>query len=150
MAIAGAGTGLTMATAASAALAELSEERAGVGSGVLQALKNTGAPLGAAILGSALTSAYVSRLPLAGLPPAAAAAVRQSIFSGVAVAARAHSALLLAGIRAAFVHGVDVALGVSVGFALLGVLLSLIFMPGRTGQLPPAAENVPGGERVAA
>ena len=41
MAIAGAGTGLTMATAASAALAELSEERAGVGSGVLQALKNT-------------------------------------------------------------------------------------------------------------
>jgi MFS family permease len=40
--IAGVGTGLTMATAASAALAELSKERAGVGSAVLQALKNTG------------------------------------------------------------------------------------------------------------
>jgi MFS transporter, DHA2 family, multidrug resistance protein len=149
MAIAGAGTGLTMATAASAALVELSEERAGIGSGVLQALKNAGAPLGAAILGSALTSAYISRLPLAGLPPAAAAVVRQSIFGGVAVAEKAHSVLLLAGVRAAFVHGVDVALGVSVGFALLGLLLSLMFMPGRTGQLPPAAENVPEGERVA-
>ncbi len=46
LAIAGVGVGLTMATAASAALSGLSEERAGVGSGVLQALKNMGAPLG--------------------------------------------------------------------------------------------------------
>ena len=40
-AIVGVGTGLTMVAVASAALAELSKERAGVGSGVLQALKNT-------------------------------------------------------------------------------------------------------------
>jgi len=150
MAVAGAGTGLTMATAASAALAQLSEERAGVGSGVLQALKNTGAPLGAAILGSALSSAYVSRLHLARLPVAAAAAARGSVFGGVAAARLLHSPALLISVRGAFVHGVDVALAVSVGFALLGMVLSLVFMPGRAAQLPPAAEGVPGGERVAA
>ena len=57
MAIAGVAPALTMATATTAALAELSADRAGVGSGVQQALRNVGAPLGSAVLGSALTSA---------------------------------------------------------------------------------------------
>ena len=130
-AIVGAGAGLTMATVASAALAELSEERAGVGSGVMQALKNTGAPLGSAILGSVLISAYVSRLHLAGLPPAAAHTVRQSIFGGIAVAHALRSPALLASVRAAFVHGTDVAFVVSVGFALAGLVLTLVFLPAR-------------------
>jgi MFS transporter, DHA2 family, multidrug resistance protein len=150
MAVVGVGTGVTMATVASAALAELNEDRAGVGSGVLQALKNTGAPLGAAILGSALSSAYVSRLHLAGLPAAAASAARQSVFGGVAVARMLHSAVLLTSVRAAFVHGTDVALAASAGFALLGVVLSVLFLPGRAGPPAAAGQEVPGGERIAA
>ncbi|MGD0749769.1 MAG: MFS transporter, partial [Acidimicrobiales bacterium] len=51
MAVAGLGTGIAMATTMSAALVELSEEKSGVGSGVLQAVNKTGAPLGIAILG---------------------------------------------------------------------------------------------------
>jgi DHA2 family multidrug resistance protein-like MFS transporter len=133
MAIAGVGAGLTMATATTAALAELSADRAGVGSGVQQALRNVGAPLGSAVLGSALTSAYVSHLDPAGLSPAAAHAARQSVFGGVAVARTLRSAPLLASVRAAFVHGMDVALLVSLGFAIAGVVLALIFMPGRVG-----------------
>ncbi|HUA96444.1 MAG TPA: MFS transporter, partial [Acidimicrobiales bacterium] len=150
MALAGVGTGLTMATAASAALAELSEERAGVGSGVLQALKNTGAPLGSAILGSVLISAYVGRLHLGGLPPVAAHAARQSVFGGVAVARRLHSPALLTSVRASFVHGTDVALLVSVGFALLGLVLSLAFLPAHARPTAEARDGVGGGERVAA
>ncbi len=149
MALAGIGTGLTMATAASAALAELSEERAGVGSGVLQALKNTGAPLGAAILGSVLISAYVSRLHFGGLPPVAADAMRQSVFGGVAVAHALHSPGLLTSVRAAFVHGTDVALLVSVGFALLGFVLSLAFLPAHAGPPAEAQEKLPEGEPIA-
>jgi MFS transporter, DHA2 family, multidrug resistance protein len=149
MVIAGVGTGLTMATAASTALAELSKERAGVGSGVLQALKNTGAPLGSAILGSALISAYVSRLHLAGLAPVAAHAVRQSIFGGVFVAQALHSPTLLRSVRAAFVHGTDVALLVSMGFALVGLVLSLIFLPARARAPMEVEEELPGGERIA-
>jgi DHA2 family multidrug resistance protein-like MFS transporter len=149
-AIVGAGAGLTMATVASAALAELSEERAGVGSGVMQALKNTGAPLGSAILGSVLISAYVSRLHLAGLPPAAAHTVRQSIFGGIAVAHILRSPALLASVRAAFVHGTDVAFIVSVGFALAGLVLTLVFLPARARPPADAQEECPGGERLAA
>jgi MFS transporter, DHA2 family, multidrug resistance protein len=150
MAIAGVGTGLTMATAASAALGELSEERAGVGSGVLQALKNTGAPLGAAILGSTLSSIYVGRLHLAGLPPAAAQATRQSVFGGVAAAKALHSEALLASVKSAFVHGMDGALVVSVGFTAAGLVLALIFLPTRLRPPTEAEATQPGGERVAA
>ncbi|HYA69054.1 MAG TPA: MFS transporter, partial [Acidimicrobiales bacterium] len=150
MALAGVGTGLTMATAASAALAELSKERAGVGSGVLQALKNTGAPLGSAILGSVLVSAYVSRLHLGALPPGAAHAVEQSVFGGVAVARLLHSPALLASVRAAFVHGTDVALLVSVGFALLGLVLSLVFLPAHARAPAGAQGDMREGDRLAA
>ena len=148
--VVGAGAGLTMATVASAALAELSEDRAGVGSGVLQALKNTGAPLGSAILGSALASAYVSRLRLSGLSPAAARTVRQSIFGGVAVARALRSAPLLTSVRAAFVHGADVAFAVSVAFALVGLVLSLVFLPEDARSAGSrAAEPVRGGRLAA-
>ena len=153
MVIAGVGVGLTMATAASAALSELSEERAGVGSGVLQALKNTGAPLGTAILGSALSSAYVSHLALGGAPAALAAAARQSVFNGIAVAHTLKSAALLASVKAAFVHGMDVALVVSMGFAALGLVLALLFLPHHVlaegAQPAPTALGGEADERLA-
>jgi len=150
MAIAGVGTGLTMATAASIALGELSEERAGVGSGVLQALKNTGAPLGAAILGSTLASVYVRHLHLAGVPPAAAQATRQSVFGGLAVARALHSSALLDAVKTAFVRGMDAALLVSIGFAAAGLVLALLFLPSRARPPAETQGHQQGGERVAA
>lgn len=130
MGVAGVGFGVMFATAASAALSELSAERSGVGSAMLQALKNVGAPLGSAILGSVLVSAYQAELHLAGLPPAAAAAVRQSVFGGVAVAEQLRSPALLGSVRAGFARGVDVSLLVSAGIAVAGMLLALAFLPG--------------------
>ncbi|HBW20031.1 MAG TPA: hypothetical protein DEH11_14000 [Actinobacteria bacterium] len=96
---------------------------------MLQAVNKTGGPLGIAILGSVLSAGYLARLHLPGLPPAAAAAVRQSVFGGVAVAQKLHSAALLASVQAAFVHGMDMALLVSAGIALAGVVLTLVFLP---------------------
>ncbi len=55
--------------AASAALAAVPEERAGVASAVLQACKNPGGPFGSAILGSVRNAAYRAGLPVAGGPP---------------------------------------------------------------------------------
>ena len=110
----------------SAALVELSEEKSGVGSGVLQAVNKTGAPLGIAILGSVLSAGYLARLDLAGLPAAAAAAARQSVFGGVAVAQKLHSPALLTSVQTAFVHGMDLALLVSAGIALAGVVLTCL------------------------
>ena len=150
MAVAGAGAGLVMATATSAALAELPADRAGVGSAVQQAVRNAGAPFGSAVLGSALTAAYVSRLRLAGLSAAAAHAARESVFGADAVAAQLRSPALLASARAAFVHGMDVSLLVSLGFAVTGMVAALAFMPVRAGRLPADPAGPRGGERAAA
>ncbi len=129
MALVGAGIGLALATTTSLALSELPEERSGIGSAVLQALNKTAAPLGTAVLGSVLSAGYLARLQLAGLPSVAAAAVRESVFGAVAVAQRAHSALLLTTSRAAFVHGMDLALTVSATIAIAGAVLTVVFLP---------------------
>jgi predicted MFS family arabinose efflux permease len=132
MAVVGAGVGLAMTTAASAALSRLPAERSGVGSALMQAFQKIGAPFGSAILGSVLSSAYQARLNLAGLSPAAAKAMRESIFGGVAVAGQLHSPALLHSVRAAFVHGMDVSLLVATGIAAAGVPLALAFLPARS------------------
>jgi len=145
LAVVGSGFGLSFATAASAALSELSAERSGVGSAMLQALKNVGAPLGAAVLGSALISVYRADLNLVGLPPAAARAVQDSVFGGVAVAHQLRSVSLLESVRAAFVHGMDVSLMVSAGIAAAGVVLTLAFLPGRAkmAEVEPSEKRQP-------
>jgi EmrB/QacA subfamily drug resistance transporter len=130
MAIAGAGVGITLLTTASAALSELSADRAGIGSGVLQALKNVGAPFGAAVLGSVLSSVYRGHLDLTGVPGPAAGAARGSVFAGLAVAHQLESPALAHTVRHAFVAGVDASLLASVVFALVGLALALAFMPG--------------------
>jgi MFS transporter, DHA2 family, multidrug resistance protein len=140
MALVGAGMGLTMATATSAALSELPQERSGVGSAVMQALQKTGAPFGVAILGSVLSSAYQAQLHLAGLPAAVAHVVKESLFGGLAVAHQLGSAPLLESVRAAFVDGMDVSLVVAAGIAAAGMLLTLAFLPARAA---PKVSGVP-------
>jgi EmrB/QacA subfamily drug resistance transporter len=141
MSVAGLGTGLAMATAMSAALVELSEEKSGVGSGVMQAVNKTGAPLGIAILGSVLSAGYLARLDLVGLPKAAAAAARQSVFGGVAVAHQLQSPALLASVQRAFVHGMDLALLVSAGIAVAGMVLTVLFLPKSNALTEPARQG---------
>ena len=142
MAVVGAGMGLSLSTAASAALREIPEERSGVASALLQAFQKLGAPFGAAILGSALNSAYQSQLQLGGLPAPVANVVRQSVFGGIAVAHRLNSPALLHSVREAFVHGMDVAVLVSAGIAVAGVLLALAFLPRHVAQDAKDAEPV--------
>jgi len=149
MALAGLGTGIAMATAMSAALVELSADKSGVGAAVLQAVNKIGGPFGIAVLGSVLSAGYLARLDLSGLPAAAAATVRQSVFGGVAVAQKIHSAALLASVRTAFVHGMDLALAVSAGIAVVGVVLTVVFLPASNATekaVPPGP--APDGEAV--
>jgi MFS transporter, DHA2 family, multidrug resistance protein len=147
MAGVGVGTGLALAATASAALSQLSAERSGVGSAVLQAVQKTGGPLGAAILGSVLSSAYRARLHLDGLPAPAANVAGESVFGGLAVARRIGSTQLVDSVRAAFVHGMDTALLVSAGISVASILLAMAFLPGRAaskaGGVDPAASEEP-------
>ena len=109
MAVVGLGLGVTLATAASGALAELPQERSGVGSAVMQALQKIGGPLGAAILGSVLSSAYQAQLSLAGLPPAGGerGARRASSAAWRWRAQLGSAGACSASVRAASSHGMD-------------------------------------------
>ncbi len=146
-ALSGLGFGLALATSASAALVDLPEKHAGVGSAVMQAVQKTGAPLAAAILGSVLNAGYHAQLDLAGLPAAAASAVRSSVFAGIAVARKAGSPSLLESVRAAFAHGIDLMLWTTAGLSLVGLALALAFLPWRaTAANTRAAGNGPQSE----
>jgi MFS transporter, DHA2 family, multidrug resistance protein len=148
MAIVGAGMGLTMATATSVALSELSSDRSGVGSAVMQALQKMGGPLGTAILGSVLSSVYQSTLGTAALPASVAVIARTSLFAGLKVALQLQSIALLGSVRGAFVDGMHAAMVVAAAMALTGLLLAVLFLPARsatitTGQVPAEPEPEP-------
>lgn len=138
MALAGFGLGVVVATATSAALSELDAERSGVGSAVFQAVNKTGAPFGAAILGSVLLAIYRSRLDNALIPSGAANAVRASIFGGTSVAETARSTELLDSVRAAFTAGMDASLWVCAAIAAAGAIGALGFVPGRRADPNPS------------
>jgi DHA2 family multidrug resistance protein-like MFS transporter len=133
--ICGVGLGFAMPKAMDAAVGALSAERSGVGSALLQAVRMVGGAFGAAILGSVLNSGYHSRLDLTGVPAAAAGAVRDSVFSGMAVAQKLGSPTLLSSVRHAFMHGVDVMLIVSSAVAVVGVMLTLRYLPQRSAAM---------------
>jgi DHA2 family multidrug resistance protein-like MFS transporter len=139
-AIGGLGAGLALATASSAALSAISAERAGVASALMQAVQKLGTPLAAAILGSVLNAGYVRGLDVSGLPAQAAAAMRDSVYAGVEVAGRLRSPELLLAVRTAFVDGLDQMLWVSAGVAVLGVVLTLAFLPARAPRVAPAGD----------
>ena len=131
MAMTGFGMGLALSTAASGALSTVPVEKSGVASAVMQAVQKVGAPLGSAIVGSVLLTAYQSALHLSGLPAGVAGVVRQSVFGGLAAAEELQSPALLAEVRQSFVHGLDVALLVSAGVAIAAALLALLILPNR-------------------
>jgi MFS transporter, DHA2 family, multidrug resistance protein len=133
--VVGAGGGLGFATAASAALVELSADRAGVGSALLQAVTKLGPAFGASILGSVLNASYQSGLDLAGVPAAAAAAARSSVFGGLAVAQQLGSPALLASVQQAFVLGIDDAARVTAAVTAVAATLALVFLPNHRARL---------------
>ena len=140
-AVAGLGLGFAMPAALNAALGALSAERSGTGSALITAMRQVGATIGVAVLGTVLNSVYRSHLHVAGLPTAATTAVRSGVGSGIEAARRLASAPLLDSVRIAFVHGMDVMLWACGGIALTSALLALAFLPSRAS---PAARDESG------
>ena len=135
LAVAGLGLGLAMPQAMNAALAALSAERSGSGSALISALRQVGATIGVAILGTVLDSVYRGQLAVTGLPAATAALARSSVVAGVAVAKTLGSPALLTSARSAFVQGIDTMLWACAGIALASAILALIFLPRRAGGI---------------
>jgi len=127
----GLGLGVAIPQTMNAALSALSAERSGSGSAFISAMRQVGATIGIAVLGTVLGSVYRGHLSVAGLPAAAAAAARSSVAAGVGVAHELGSAALLDGARTAFVQGMDTMLWACGGIALTSAILALIFLPRR-------------------
>ena len=111
-AVAGLGLGLAMPAAMNAALGALTPERSGSGSALITAMRQVGATIGVAVLGTVLLSGYRSQLDLGGLPAAGSPAWRGPGSRKRRVAAALHRLRCSATVRAAFAHGLDVMLAV--------------------------------------
>ena len=140
-AVFGVGLGLAMPQTMNAALSALSVERSGSGSALISALRQVGATIGVAVLGTVLTTVYRNHLDTGHLPATVASAAQSSVVEGVAVAHKIGSTALLDSARYAFVQGLDVMLWVCGGIALASAILALIFLPRRTD---PAGVAGPG------
>ncbi|WP_223198889.1 MFS transporter [Solihabitans fulvus] len=137
LALVGVGLGFAMPTTMDAALGELSPEHSGVGSALIQALRQVGGAIGVALLGTVLSATYRNGLDLTGVPATAADTVRDSAAGGIAVAHRLGSTPLLDSVRGAFTNGMDVMLWVCGGVSVLGVAFALAFLPVRAARAEP-------------
>jgi hypothetical protein len=114
-----------------------------VGSALLQAVVKLGPAFGASILGSVLNATYQAQVSVAGLPAAAAEAVKASVFGGVAVARQVGSPELMESVRGAFVSGIDDAARFAAGVAVAAVIIALVFLPSRARAATPSPVAAP-------
>jgi MFS transporter, DHA2 family, multidrug resistance protein len=149
IAVTGLGLGIAMPSAMNAAVGPLTAERSASGGALMSAVRQVGATIGVAVLGTLISNGYTSRLHLGGLPPAAASAAKSSVAGGVAVAQRLGSTALLDEVRSAFIHGMDIMLWTCGGIAVASALLALAFLPRRftpadDAPAEPAGSPLPG------
>jgi EmrB/QacA subfamily drug resistance transporter len=132
LSITGLGFGFALIPAMNGALGTLPRDRAGSGSGLLMTLRQVGAAIGIALLGSLLAGAFRDRLDVTGLPARAADTAGESVVAAHLVARQTGSAELAASANSAYVHGMGVVLLVCGVAALVAALLSAAFLPNTT------------------
>jgi EmrB/QacA subfamily drug resistance transporter len=129
MVVMSAGMALTMAPATESIMGSLPPAKAGVGSAVNDTTREVGGALGVAVLGSVMSSIYTNELS-----PQVPEAARESIGAAMAIAGQVGEvpgrALAVAASNA-FVDGIGVALLIAAGVAVLGSVISWLFLPAR-------------------
>jgi DHA2 family multidrug resistance protein-like MFS transporter len=147
-ALTGFGLGLAMPTMLNAALGALTAERSGSGSALMSAMRQVGATIGVAVLGTVIANVYQSRLHLSGLPASVGDAARSSVAAGVAVAHSAPAAVsggLLDAVHLAYTDGLDVMLWICAGIAIASAVLAAIFIPRNATDPAPVTLAEAGG-----
>jgi len=136
MVLMGLGLGLTTTPATESILSVLPPAKAGVGSAVNDATRETGGTLGVAVIGSIFTSIYANHLAgtsVASLPHQVAIAARESVGAAITAAAHADPSVshqLVADVNASFMSGLHVACLVAAGICGIGAIAALL-LPGR-------------------
>jgi hypothetical protein len=131
----GIGMGTAMAPATDSIMGSLPLAKAGVGSAMNDTTRQIGGALGVAILGSILASVYASGMgsAVAGLPPEAAGYAQDSIGGAYRVASQLGAAgeQLIAAANQSFVDAMSIAVWVAAGIALLGAVITALFLPAK-------------------
>ena len=144
-----AGMGFAMAPATEAVMSAVPDAQASVGAAVNDTTRELGGVLGVAVLGSVLASAYTSAMGGAvdaTLPPAAAAAARESIGGALAVAHQLGGprGMELAGTaQAAFVDAAGRSFTIAALIALVGAVAVARRLRGRIPSPGSAPERIP-------
>ncbi|WP_433219390.1 MFS transporter [Microtetraspora malaysiensis] len=128
LAVMGMGAGLATPAAVTALMGAIPPKDAGAGSAMNSTLSQAGNVLGVAVLGSALTSGYLSRLP-AGAP----AGARDSLAGAVAMG----DPHLIVAARAAFTGSMSVGMAVGAVLSVAAAVFALALLRAR-----PAAVHV--------
>jgi EmrB/QacA subfamily drug resistance transporter len=131
----GLGLALAMTPATDAIMGTLPKAKAGVGSAMNDVLRELGATLGVAVLGSILASKYSGGMAGAtdGLPTDAAEASLDSVGGAHAVAAQVGDSAggLVASADQAFVSAMGATTDIASAVALVGAIIALTFLPTR-------------------
>lgn len=143
LSVAGLGFGFAMVPAMDGALGALPAERAGSGSGLLMTLRQVGAAIGIALLGSLLAGAFRDRLDVTGLPGPAAHTARESVVAAHLIAERSGATQLAASANSAFVHAMGLVLVVCGIASLAAALLAAAFLPGAAAARGAADDGTP-------
>ncbi|MEV6273751.1 MFS transporter [Nocardia sp. NPDC051832] len=125
--VVGAGMGLAMPVGMAVAVDDLDVDRAGVGSALLQALRQAAGTIGVALLGTILATRYRTELGALDRAP-----FDDGVNSGVAAAGG--DASTLETVQSAFVSGMSLMLWVCTAICLLAVPLALWVLPRRPVQ----------------
>jgi EmrB/QacA subfamily drug resistance transporter len=148
MVMMGSGIGLISTPATESILSVLPPAKAGIGSAVNDATRETGGTLGVAIIGSVYTSIYISRISENSrhhLPQAALNAAKSSVGAGYAAASHAPFAIrpdLLDHVQSAFMAGLHAGCFVAASVCALGVLGALALPGSSTANTAAAAAPV--------
>jgi DHA2 family multidrug resistance protein-like MFS transporter len=118
-------------------------ERAGMASGLSETSSELGGALGIALLGSAATALYRSKIESTlpgGVPPHVAQVARGTLGGALSVASQVPHApglALIASARAAFADASVLVFSLCGGIALLAALAAVVLLRGRTGVISP-------------
>jgi EmrB/QacA subfamily drug resistance transporter len=151
------GMSLAMTPATESVMGSVPREKAGVGSAMNDTTRQVGGALGVAVLGSVFTSAYVSGLAgaVTRLPAVAVGQVESSVGAALGVARSLGGAAgrhLSTVATQSFIHAMSRALVLGSLVALVGALVSLVWLPNRAEpdekELRRIAELEVGSERL--
>jgi EmrB/QacA subfamily drug resistance transporter len=145
------GMGTAMAPATESIMGSLPLGKAGVGSAMNDTTRQVGGALGVAILGSIMASVYGSSVvsALRGLPASAVSAAKGSVGAAIAIGrgipGPAGETLVTAA-KTSFIHAMDRGLVVGAAVALIGALVSLLWLPNWAHDRRPETELAEGIE----